>query len=192
MSRVVSNVLAQLRAPQDQHGATLRLPVGAGDDQIANTIAAMRAIVHHATGDPIVLRAGQAIAASVRNRDGIGALVAVDEFLRKTINFKPDTFGDEVLRTPMQLLTEIRDAPNGKTAADCDDVAMLGASLVNVLGRKAAFVTCSRAPGMSPCHVHYAVVVGNTVPHLIPFDPQERVKPGDWTAPEDCREVHLI
>lgn len=179
MNPTAAAVIKQLNTDQRGHAATLNMELGQGDTATKQTIAAMRAIVHDAAGSPLVHQAASTIAAKAPNRDKWAQLLGLDAFLRECVHFKPDTLGREVLRHPAQLLREI--AANGVASCDCDDVAMLGASIVRVLGMRPAFITVGGSPDAGYSHVHYAALWPMPTTRLIPFDPQERIQPGTWT-----------
>lgn len=172
-------VLRQLRSDQRPYAARLDIDAGDGDQSTRNTIAAMRAIVHHAARSPKVHQVASVLAARTAPKDVAAQLAGLDGFIRECVQFKPDTMGLEVLRHPDQLLSEI--AANGRTSCDCDDVAMLGASVCRVLGVKPAFITVGHEPEGAYVHVHYAALADFPAPTLVPFDPQEHIPPGVWT-----------
>lgn len=174
---VTASVLRLLRGPRHEHAGVLRMPAARGDQGAADTIEAMRRIVYDADRSPHVHQWASAIVAASPNRDRYAQLDALRRSLIDTLNFKPDTFGSEVLRTPDQLISEIR--INGKTACDCDDVAMLGVSISRSMGMEGAFVTIARTDPGNFVHVYFAVKTINM--GWIPLDPQERVPLGVWT-----------
>lgn len=182
-----ANILRLLRSDQHHYQSVRSAPLQPGLDGIEQTIRRMQAVVARAKTSQMVQQVATAIVGSQPNRNVPAQLLALDQFLRACVRFKPDTLGAEVLRAPDQLLHEI--GVNGITGADCDDVAVLGASIAQSLGRRPYFVVCSKRVGGPWIHVHYAVqAVTGAKP--IPFDPQERMRPGEWTTPPDRRRVY--
>ncbi len=180
-------ILRLIRSDQNVYGQVRKAPLPDGEAGTDHTIERMRAAVGRSRTSQMVHQVAAAIAGDQPNRDKPAQLLALDTFLRRTVHFKPDTLGAEVLRDPEQLLHEI--GVNGTTGADCDDVATLGASIVQSLGMRPYFVVCAKRPGGPWIHVHYAAQPSSGS-RLIPFDPQERVRPGDWTTTEDKRRIY--
>lgn len=147
-----------------------------GTDQ---TLSIMRDVAEHASKLGLVVAVASAIVAQSANRDVFAAMLSLDRWLRETVKFKADTLGAEVLRHPLQLLSEIKS--NGVTACDCDEVATMAAAIIRAMGHQPYFVVYRREAGGPFVHVAYAVSINGSAP--IPFDPQERVKPGQWTHP---------
>jgi transglutaminase-like putative cysteine protease len=156
-----------------------------GDAGNMHTVARMAATAKAASTTGIVRAVASAIVGQQPNRDHVAALCGLDQFLRSSIRFKADTLGAEVLVNPEALLHEI--GMNGSTACDCDDVATLAAAIIRAMGHQPHFVLYRKRPGGTFTHVAYAASVRGSRP--IPFDPQEGVKPGTWTAPENLREI---
>lgn len=168
---------------------SLRLTITDGDAGVYDTLQVMRAAVEDAVEDgAMVAPVAAAIMATVDRRThqlaGGGehdptrdtrGLVALYRWLRDHIVFKRDAWGLEHVRHPDQLLAEI--SAHGRTAADCDDVAVLGAALVRAIGLRPAFVLASRHERGRWEHVFFAACRGKSV---FPLDPQEATPPGRW------------
>jgi hypothetical protein len=108
-------------------------------------------------------------------------MVAVYKFLRTGIRFKQDPPFTELVRHPDQLLQMIA---AGACACDCDEVATLGAALLLAVGIMPVFLVVGKRRDTDPktgqvrlTHVFYGAC---EVGRLIPFDPQERIPPGEW------------
>lgn len=168
-----------------EYGDSLRLRLPDGEAGTAATLELMRAIVDDAVMySPAVQRIASAIVAAAPRRNVPIAIQLLWHFLRDHVLFKRDTFGAEHLRTPDQLLAEI--ARSSRTAADCDDVAMLGAALLKSMGLPAFFVVASRRRDRVLEHVFFATRVRGQV---VPLDPQENLPPGQWPARLTRRHV---
>lgn len=151
------------------HNATMRAELPKGDAGIEATIESMRAIVIHATGSPIMQSIAARLSARADRKDRLGQVRQVRDWARRVLLFKPDGFGQETLRIPEQLIADIAEA--GKTSADCDDSAMLIASLLSILGLRTAFVIISTRPGGPFVHVFAAIVTPQD--GLVAIDAQE-------------------
>jgi hypothetical protein len=165
------------------YGATRTLQLsGPPDEQTAQTIAAMFAFVHDTDRSQLAHRVAVALVSRVPQKDFRGQLRMVYEYLRQHVRFKRDTFDREHLRHPDQLLSEILNT--GATAADCDDVAMLGAALVRALGMAPVFVTMARGFNAPYEHVYFGAELDG---QIVPMDPQERTPFGQHTPPASAR-----
>lgn len=160
------------------YGESLRLTVPDGEPGTWATVDAMRAMVDDAVMfSPLVQRIASAIVASAPRRDQPQQAVELWNFIRRSIVFKKDTWRTEHLRHPDQLLTEI--AQQGRTAADCDCVAMLGAALLRSMGMPAFFVLASKRDDQVLEHIFFATKIRGA---MVPLDPQENLPPGAWPA----------
>lgn len=151
------------------YGYTLSGWVETDDEGTAETIGAMSALaIEAATHDPATRAVASAIVADADRRDWAGVAQAVYKFVRKSVKFKRDVPGHEVLRHPEQMVLEI--AGSGKTTGDCDESATLGAALLLAAGIPAAFITIGRNVNGPYAHVLYAAKVGGD---WVPIDSQE-------------------
>lgn len=178
-------VLQVLRADQSLYSRTTRETIGDGEQGTYQTLSRMAAEAKRASTSGVVLAVASAIVGQQANRDNMAGLLGLDLFLRQAVKFKQDTLGAEVLVQPEALLQEI--GLNGSTACGCDDLATLGASIVRAMGHKPFFVIYRNHASSEWKRVAYAVSVEGSRP--IPFDPEERVKPGRWSATPGRREV---
>lgn len=148
-----------------------------GDAGIRATLAAMKARVEEAAQDPV-------IRAAAVDMHGIGGINGVYEFLRNGRTFAEDPDGIELLRNPVEVFTAIK---NGEMpGVDCDDVAMLGASILQAIGHRAVLIVVGKQPKLAGGrfhHVFFGVVIGYgdkpTTKNVFPLDPQEGYF-GEW------------
>ena len=165
-------------------GQLQRFKIPGGDRGVEITVRAMREIAREAALESErVHQLAIRLAAMSSNRDRRAQLVTLWRFLRTGVNFKPDTFDAEHLRIPDQLLDEI--AAHGRTSADCDDVAMLAASIIMALGMRAGVAVVGRGRRFE--HVFAVADLGDGRPFTL--DPQERIPPGKWPAGISRRRV---
>lgn len=177
------------RVLADSNGVYRRTTVVQLPDGDAGTYAVlkiMRDVARAAALTNPVRAVASAIVSRYGQRDNIGPMVGLYEWLEEHVRFKPDTLGTEVLHFPAQLLHEI--AVVGRTAVDCDDVATLAAAIGRAMGYVPHFVICKKTEDGPWVHVHYALSRNGIGP--IPFDPQERVRAGSWSCPANMREIH--
>lgn len=162
---------SQTQAMNNRHfGNNARFDLPPGDAGIYTTMWAMRAVVDDAveSGGPAA-RLGVRIAAHAGKGEKPQA-AGIYDFLRRSVSFKRDPFNLENLRHPDQLAEEIGEYD--RTAADCDDVAMLAATLLRTCGIRPALVVVSITPDEKFRHVTAAAWLGGS---LRVIDPQERM-----------------
>ncbi|MBX3377534.1 MAG: hypothetical protein KF678_11100 [Phycisphaeraceae bacterium] len=174
-------------------GASFSFKPSDGERGISEMLAVMAGLVKTANLRGIVDRIAGGISRDAAAA-GISPLVGVYEFLRRHIVFKTDPWGTDQVTAPDTLLTRI--AQTGQTSGDCDDVATLGASLVRALGFEPVFLVMGRPEFRDPVtnkvkliHVFYGARVRGTI---IPFDPQERIPPGQYPRDIGRLEVYEI
>lgn len=162
---------------RDDCGSGCTIPLSGGDTGTTETLVAMQEFVLDAMADPRMQTLASALATQVPRGDRLGQLYRVHHWLRERTTFKGDPWKLEHLRHPVRALGEMVAMPAKRTAMDCDDVAMLGAALVGLMGFKPKFIVTGRNPSGAFEHVFYGAQVGRQV---IPFDPQEGTPPGQW------------
>lgn len=173
-------------------GAGIRFEPSEGEKGISEFLAMMAALVRTAGIRGIVDRVAGGLSRDAKE-SGRSALVEVYNFLAARFEFKRDPFKTDQVTAPDTLLTRI--AATGRTSGDCDDVATLGAALVCALGYEPVFIVVGkpgnldRATGkVKLTHVFYGARVRGQV---IPFDPQERIPPGQWHPPQTIGRVEI-
>lgn len=109
-----------------------------GDAGSLTTLAKMRRIVNDSIKMPIVVEAAHSVISGVAPRDYKGIAVAVRDWLTVNFRFVADPLGVELLRTPEYMIRQWD--TNGIVTGDCDDAAILGASLAKAVGVQPLFV----------------------------------------------------
>jgi hypothetical protein len=154
------------------------------DMRAAQLVAAMWGMVDAAAGSERVQALAAAVASLAPQRDFEGQLRYLDAWIRRAVRFKRDTWrrqSSETIRDPETLIREAETNPSGATAADCDDVAALGASVVQAMGHEPVIITVRAAAGRPWHHVYFgALVRSGGVRVLVPMDPQQRTPVGKW------------
>ena len=105
-----------------------------GPAGIGATLERMAAIVREYRRNPLIRQLAVEIrqAMKVPGKDYLGEVKAVHRFVRDVITYVRDVRNVETLQTPVRTLAN--------RAGDCDDQAMLLASLLEALGHRTRFV----------------------------------------------------
>ncbi len=143
-------------------GLVVPLPSDA-DARVEATIDVMRATIDHAPEWPEV-RALANIASMHRG----GPIAGVWALLKAWVRFRRDPPGVEFPARPDRLAAAI--LKGRAVQGDCDDVAVLGGSLLRALGIRPALIVMGRSESGPYEHVYFGAVVDG---RLIPLDPQE-------------------
>lgn len=172
-----------------------------GDAGVTATIAAMQAAVDWSVYGDEASRAllewalSRALAERPGDADG-----AVYWWLRRWFRYLADPERVELLRLPSLLLPVVRGG--GVARCDCDDRAIVGASLLEVARRRGltqrepVLVTVGRRPralGGRFEHVFYGSIgpgLPLAVSNVLPSDPQQAVPLGEW-GNVDLRRLKL-
>lgn len=150
-----------------------RMELAGGDRGTRQTLDAMAVLVRDAATRPDVRTAAIRVIIRSGQPSPLLMLGRLFRYLETVVEFKADPKGQELIRHPSQLLAEITAA--GVALGDCDDRAILGASMLRVVGLPVAFVVIGRDPWADMEHVYIAARVGG---RWIPLDPQELDEPG--------------
>lgn len=125
------------------------LSIPRGDRGARKMVKVMRAEALQAIRNPLTIRAAESIIPTGTN--AAAQVAALRGWLERHIQFLPDPYGIEVLRTPDYLLQTIFE--DGIARGDCDDVATLAAALGLSVGLPARFVLYSFGSGLPFSHV---------------------------------------
>lgn len=117
------------------------------------TVRHMRRLGRQGASRPDVQRWARDI---VGDATGAEAARRIRAFLARTVRFRYDPPGVELIRTPRYLLRQI--AADGRAEGDCDDVAVLGAALGMAVGLPARYVLLGFVPGEPFEHVYAELV----------------------------------
>lgn len=169
------------------YGSTLAADLPEGDAGTDATVAAMTAVIHHAGESPHVGRVVSRLLPGLMQNKAVPVLVF--GWLKKHCRFKRDPWGKELLRHPDQLITEIEST--GQALCDCDDVAMLAASLCMACGARPVLIVMGRDRSGPFEHVYAGVKIDRAVPPYGAIDPQECDAPGR-ERPAARRKVYSV
>jgi transglutaminase-like putative cysteine protease len=120
------------------------------------------------------------IVQDVREKDWLGEIRAIHEYVRDNIRYVRDIHGVETIATPAKTLQMMQ--------GDCDDKSLLVASLLEAVGHPARFVAVGRSPGDYE-HVLVETRVGS---RWIPVETTEPVPLGWYPAGMSQRLVYHI
>jgi len=98
----------------------------------------MARVVRQSESEPVVLEKAAELCRRLPLRDNGAKIAAVRDFLERKLQFLADPVHTELLRTPVYMLNRINAV--GRIQADCDDAALLGASLLSSVGVPCRFV----------------------------------------------------
>lgn len=102
---------------------------------IQDTLQRMRGIVHKSVRDPRLIALARQLTAVLKARDYAGEIKVLFEWVRDNIRYARDVEGVETLIEPYDLVFNLELGRQG----DCDDFAMLLATLLKIMGHRARF-----------------------------------------------------
>jgi Transglutaminase-like superfamily len=120
-------------------------------------------------------------AAQVEEKDYIGEMVAIHNYVRDTIRYTRDVSGQETLYPPEEV------AFNSQ-AGDCDDKCMLEAALLGSIGITSRFITI----GVTPDRMSHVYLQAKPKDTWISLDPIMRNKPAGWEVPASAVQVSKV
>jgi transglutaminase-like putative cysteine protease len=143
--------------------ATLTIPSGAAG--VRATLKIMRDLVRQGKKSPKIRQQALALTQHLKQKDKVGEVHALFEFVRDHIRYVRDVHEVETLHTAERVLEQ--------RAGDCDDKAVLLASLLESIGYPTRFLAMGRKPG------YFEHVIVETRPF------------GNWIALETTNAVPL-
>lgn len=119
--------------PQTLHA----IPGGA--EGVRTTLKVMAKLARQGSVNPLIRQFTQTLVQSLSQKDRIGEIRSIGEFVRDSIRYVRDPVGTELVQTP--------DATMRLKSGDCDDKATLTAAMLLSIGHPARFVAIGFAPG---------------------------------------------
>lgn len=167
---------------------TFRRPgwVFATDESASATMAKMASQVRNCLKSREVVATANAIVAPLPSRDKRAQIDAIWDWLLHHFRYVADPIGVELLRDPAGSLHEIR--TRGFTQGDCDEAAMLAASLGMANGIPARF----RSLGFGAKDAPYTHVICDLAPGDRRWYPIDITKPQGFIAPNPSRTLILM
>jgi transglutaminase-like putative cysteine protease len=109
-----------------------------GDAGVMQTLAAMAALINDGVNQPPVVEFARQLAVTAGTRRYAQQAFAIREWLRSVWRFVDDPPDRELLRDSVVMLREYMNT--GIITGDCDEVAILGATLGKAIGLQAELV----------------------------------------------------
>lgn len=116
-----------------------------GKPGVAATLAIMRRLTRSGKKTPLIRELALRIVNPIPPKDWRGEITAIRDYVRSNIRYTRDIRGVETLQSPVQTL-RLR-------AGDCDDMAILTASLLESIHHPTKFTAIGFAPNQF-CHVY--------------------------------------
>lgn len=121
------------------------VPIRGGDGGSMDTLTIMAQLVNDSLTVPLVVDAARRLAIlNADSRDTFRQAIGIRSFLGRVWRFVEDPTDRELLRTPEVMLREYYTV--GYVAGDCDEAAVLGASLAKAIGLGATFTVYAFSP----------------------------------------------
>lgn len=131
-----------------------------GEAGTVATVSTMRRLVLRAVASPVVRETVRALLLGTPTRNASAQVFAIRQWLSDHVIFLRDPDGVELLHAPDWMLHQIH--TRGRLMVDCDDVAILAATLAKAAGLPARFVVLGFIPGRGYQHVFTEVFDGRS------------------------------
>lgn len=159
-------------------------PLPSGDAGVQVTVSTMRSLARRASVDPLVRRTAVDL---VLSEPLSTHPVVIRDYLNDHTTFIPDPRHDEALHDPVYLLAQI--LTRGLVGIDCDDVAMLAASLGLSIGLRARYVVL--AFGSAPTAPYQHVLTGLQSARGGPWVVVDPTRPAQDFYPQVARSMMI-
>lgn len=158
------------------HLTAKRYRISGGISGAVQTVRYIRRLIHQGRRDPYVRQVAMSIVRSVPEKDYLGEITALGNFVRQKIRYVKDPHGVETLTEPRALLLKYR-------MGDCDDHVILLGALLQAIGHPVQLVIGGFAPSIE----EYTHIWLRTHIHgrgWIPMDPIAKNRPViGWEPP---------
>lgn len=158
--------------------AEVEIQLAPGRAGVVQTLHVMRELVRQYKRDAHIRATAAMAVQSIPLKSWRVEAKALFEFVRQHIRYTLDTVGHELIQTPDRLLDT--------RAGDCDDMAVLLASLLESIGHPTRFVAIGMQPG-ELTHVFVETKIGDV---WVAADPTEQCAFG-W-SPEFFADRHIV
>lgn len=142
----------------------------------------MRRLVRQGVADRLTVESAQAIVRACPQRDARCEALKLRAWLARYFRFVRDPARQETLR-PARLLLE-QQKRDGVASGDCDDAAVLGASLAASIGFQPFAMVTGRRPGAPYQHVYSVLPLA---PYSSGFVDLDVTRPANMPAPNGAR-----
>lgn len=160
------SIIQNLKEPHRQQLSNL----AGGLPGINQTLQVMRSLVNRYKINPKVRELALSVIANLPQKDFENEINKLFEFVKYRIRYVRDIAGVETVQTPVKTLQY--------AAGDCDDKAVLLATLLESIGH----VTRFHAVGFKPDHISHVLLEVKRGGEWIALDTTEPVKMG-WRPP---------
>ena len=141
-----------------------------GPEGIRQTLKAMRGLARAGSQSPQVRQIVQVLTRDLKQKEWLGEITRIHEFVRDHIRYIRDPSGTELLQTPEATLQ--------LGSGDCDDKSSLTAAMLLSIGHPARFVAIGPAPGLfKHVFVETRIARNGSGPQWIPLETTE-----NWPA----------
>jgi len=140
-----------------------------GDAGTRATLETMRGLAHIQSASPIVRQTAIGIVRGVAGTSAGLQARLIRDWVESRVLFLPDPLGTELLHAPDALIAHIH--KEGIAHVDCDDVALLTATLGRSIGLRSRFVAVGFSPKSPYQHVWSELAGPSGAPRWLPVDP---------------------
>lgn len=127
----------------------MRVAFNKQNPSLDETVAHMRQLVRSARKDPAVLQLVREVCAGLEPGDYNSEILAIYNWVDANVRYVRDIHEVELLIAPQRMIAL---AKQGKASGDCDDIAMLTASMLMAVGNECRFVVAGFVKDQ-PSHV---------------------------------------
>ena len=166
--------------------------IGTGDAAIENMVQKMKNIINISSKNPYVREWVKNIVARVDVNNKKGEASAIFNFVRDNIRYTKDPYGYEYIHTPSATLEDIRlfhDSKGERPNGDCDDMTLLGLSLLKSIGFETAIKVVSFYESGQYGHVYGLVKIQQ---NWVPFDAVRTNSYLGWESSGHTRVMETI
>ena len=141
----------------------MRVAFNKQNPTLDETVAVMRRLIHSARKDPVVLQLVREVCAGLEPGDYNSEILAIYNWVDSHVRYVQDPHGVELLIAPQRLIAMAKQSEGQglKASGDCDDIAMLTASMLMAIGNECRLIVCGFEPN-NPTHVFCQVAVRTT------------------------------
>jgi transglutaminase-like putative cysteine protease len=164
-----------------------------GDYGIYQTVSTLKGLINQALADPsaaIRLRA-EDILGPVTERDEMGEVSAIFEFVQGSLHYVDDPSDIELLKNPVLIDQSV--TSQGYFMGDCDDASGYLAALLKSVGYSVALVivTPVNAPGFDYRHIFVRVWLPKAG-QWMSLDATAKAYPMGWEVPNKKEKVYNV
>lgn len=141
---------------------------------IKATLALMVDLTRQARGDFLIRNTALKIVGHLPQKDYLSEIKAIQEYVRDSVRYVRDINGMETLASPAKTLKMMQ--------GDCDDKALLAASLLEAIGHPTRFVAVGRVPNEYEHVLIETKINGGASEKWLPVETTEPVPVG-WYPP---------